>query len=94
MPPSPARKHQYEAAKRAIPPARLAVASTSVAGFWLTPLITSDGAGGKALAELLDLTARGRLRPLVGSEYDLGRAPDALADLLGRRTKGKLVLLP
>ncbi|MFD5388245.1 zinc-binding dehydrogenase, partial [Streptomyces sp. NPDC127074] len=63
-------------------------------GFWLTPLITRDGAGGRALEELLDLTARGRLRPLVGGEYDLGRASDAHADLLGRRTKGKLVLLP
>ncbi|WP_432168075.1 quinone oxidoreductase family protein [Streptomyces sp. bgisy031] len=78
----------------AVAPGRLAVASSAVAGFWLTPLITRDGAGGRALEELLDLTARGRLRPLVGGEYDLGRASDALADLLGRRTKGKLVLLP
>ncbi|MEU1942362.1 zinc-binding dehydrogenase, partial [Streptomyces sp. NPDC020125] len=74
--------------------AHLAAASTAVAGFWLTPLITRDGAGGRALEELLDLTARGRLRPLVGGGYDLGRASDAHADLLGRRTKGKLVLLP
>lgn len=78
----------------AVPPRRLAVASTAVAGFWLTPLLTRDGAGGRALAELIDLTARGRLRPLVGRKYDLGCAPAAHADLLGRRTKGKSVLLP
>ncbi|MFG2138453.1 zinc-binding alcohol dehydrogenase family protein [Streptomyces sp. NPDC048650] len=77
-----------------LPPSRLAVESITVGGFWLVPLITRNGAGGKALEELLDLTARGRLRPLVGSEYDLGRARDAHEDLLGRRTKGKLLLRP
>ncbi|GAA4312520.1 zinc-binding dehydrogenase [Streptomyces venetus] len=78
----------------AIAPGRLAVDSISVAGFWVVPLIARDGAGGAALAELLDLTARRRLRPLVGAEYDLARARDAHEDLLGRRTKGKLVLRP
>ncbi|WP_346427651.1 NADPH:quinone oxidoreductase family protein [Streptomyces sp. AcE210] len=78
----------------AIPPSRLATESITVGGFWLTPLITNNGAGGKALDELLDLAARGRLRPLVGAEYDLGRARDAHEDLMGRRTKGKLILLP
>ncbi|WP_325051375.1 quinone oxidoreductase family protein [Streptomyces corynorhini] len=81
-------------AATAIPPARLAVENITVGGFWLIPLITRDGAGGRALEELLDLTARGRLRPLVGSEYPLERARDAHEDLLSRRTKGKLVLLP
>ncbi|MFI9780838.1 zinc-binding dehydrogenase [Streptomyces sp. NPDC051956] len=77
-----------------IPPTRLAVENITVGGFWLTPLITRDGAGGKALEELLDLTARNRLRPLVGSEYALDHARDAHEGLLSRRTKGKLVLLP
>ncbi|MEU4996191.1 zinc-binding dehydrogenase [Streptomyces sp. NPDC021622] len=78
----------------AIAPSRLAVDSITVAGFWLIPLIARDGAGGAALEELLDLTARRRLRPLVGAEYDLARARDAHEDMLGRRTKGKLVLRP
>ncbi|MEU0173832.1 zinc-binding dehydrogenase [Streptomyces massasporeus] len=78
----------------AITPSRLAVDSITVAGFWVVPLIARDGAGGAALAELLDLTARRRLRPLVGAEYDLARAGDAHEDLLSRRTKGKLVLRP
>ncbi|WP_328635139.1 quinone oxidoreductase family protein [Streptomyces sp. NBC_00356] len=78
----------------AIAPSRLAVDSITVAGFWLIPLIARQGAGGAALEELLDLTARRRLRPLVGAEYDLTRARDAHEDMLGRRTRGKLVLRP
>ncbi|MFE4518680.1 zinc-binding dehydrogenase [Kitasatospora sp. NPDC056783] len=78
----------------AIPPSRLAVDSITVAGFWLVPLLARDGADSVALAELLDLTARSRLRPLVGAEYDLPRARDAHEDLLGRRSKGKPVLRP
>ncbi|WP_326620209.1 zinc-binding dehydrogenase [Streptomyces decoyicus] len=81
-------------AASALAPERLAVESIGVAGFWLVPLIARNGVGGPALEELLDLTARGRLRPLVGAEYDLARARDAHEDLLGRRTKGKLVLRP
>ncbi|MGW7638478.1 quinone oxidoreductase family protein [Streptomyces decoyicus] len=81
-------------AASALAPERLAVESIGVAGFWLIPLIARNGVGGPALEELLDLTARGRLRPLVGAEYDLARARDAHEDLLGRRTKGKLVLRP
>ncbi|MGW9170947.1 quinone oxidoreductase family protein [Streptomyces decoyicus] len=81
-------------AASALAPERLAVESIGVAGFWLIPLIARNGLGGTALQELLDLTARGRLRPLVGAEYDLARARDAHEDLLGRRTKGKLVLRP
>ncbi|MFF7044108.1 zinc-binding alcohol dehydrogenase family protein [Streptomyces massasporeus] len=78
----------------AIAPSRLAVDSITVAGFWVIPLIAKNGTAGAELAQLLDLTARGRLRPLVGAEYDLARARDAHEDLLGRRTKGKLVLRP
>jgi NADPH:quinone reductase len=78
----------------AIAPSRLAVDSITVAGFWVVPLIAKNGAGSAELAELLDLTARRRLRPLVGAEYDLAQARDAHEDLLARRTKGKLVLRP
>ncbi|MEW1753346.1 zinc-binding alcohol dehydrogenase family protein [Streptomyces angustmyceticus] len=78
----------------ALDPSRLAVENIGVAGFWLVPLLARNGAGGPVLEELLDLTARRRLRPLVGAEYDLARARDAHEDLLARRTKGKLVLRP
>ncbi|MFD5477688.1 hypothetical protein [Streptomyces hawaiiensis] len=56
-------------------PSRLAVDSITVAGFWIVPLIARDGTGGAALAELLDLTARRRLRPLAGAEYRPGAGP-------------------
>ncbi|MEU5214167.1 zinc-binding dehydrogenase [Streptomyces sp. NPDC020742] len=75
-------------------PERLAVDNIAVAGFWLIPLLVREGAGGAALDALLGLTARGRLRPLVGAEYGLAQAREAQEDLLGRRTRGKLVLLP
>ncbi|MEU8997525.1 NADPH:quinone oxidoreductase family protein [Streptomyces caniferus] len=81
-------------AASALAPSRLAVENIGVAGFWLIPLLARNGAGGPALEELLDLTARGRLRPLVGTAYDLARARDAHEDLLARRTKGKLILRP
>lgn len=81
-------------AASALAPSRLAVENIGVAGFWLIPLLARNGAGGPALEELLGLTARGRLRPLVGTEYDLARARDAHEDLLARRTKGKLILRP
>ncbi|WP_327653877.1 quinone oxidoreductase family protein [Streptomyces sp. NBC_00483] len=78
----------------AIAPSRLAVDTITVAGFWLIPLIARHGATGTALKELLDLTAHHHLRPLIGAQYDLGRACDAHEDLLGRRTQGKLILRP
>ncbi|MFF9212845.1 MULTISPECIES: zinc-binding alcohol dehydrogenase family protein [unclassified Streptomyces] len=78
----------------AISPSRLAVESLTVAGFWLTPLLVREGTAGAPLQELLDLTARRRLRPLVGGQYPLGQARQAHEDLLARRTKGKLLLLP
>ncbi|MFI1073429.1 zinc-binding dehydrogenase [Streptomyces puniciscabiei] len=78
----------------AVAPSRLAVDSLTGAGFWLTALLVREGAGGAPLEEMFDLTARRRLRPLVGGEYPLGRARQAHDDLLARRTKGKLILLP
>ena len=46
------------------------------------------------MAELLDLTADGRLRPIVGASYPLADARRAHEDLLARRSTGKLCLDP
>ena len=46
------------------------------------------------LAELLALTADGRLRPIVGGEYPLAEARRVHEDLLARRTVGKLLIDP
>jgi NADPH:quinone reductase len=51
----------------------------------------------KAQAALLDelgtLVAEGRLHPVAPATYPLGRAADALRDLLGRRVTGKVALV-
>ncbi|MCP2257433.1 NADPH2:quinone reductase [Streptoalloteichus tenebrarius] len=73
---------------------RLVERNVSMAGFWLAPLLARSGAAGAPLRELLDLVAAGRLRPLVGGEYDLADAAKAHEDLASRRTVGKLVLRP
>ena len=52
------------------------------------------GAYHEPLAELLELTAAGTIRPLVGGDYPLAEARSAHEDLLARRTTGKLILRP
>ncbi|HEY0689498.1 MAG TPA: zinc-binding dehydrogenase [Kribbella sp.] len=72
----------------------LAESNRAVAGFWLRPAMDYPGAYHEPLAELLKLTAAGRIRPLVGGSYQLAEACRAHEDLLARRTTGKLILRP
>jgi NADPH2:quinone reductase len=65
--------------------------SITVAGFWLVHVVRHPGLG-PALEELFSLVRSGRLRPVIGASYPLAQAPQAHADLLSRRTTGKLVL--
>ncbi|MDF3046212.1 MAG: Alcohol dehydrogenase zinc-binding domain protein, partial [Ornithinibacter sp.] len=44
--------------------------------------------------EVLGAVAGGSLRVTIGGRYSLAEAADAYADLEGRRTEGKLLLLP
>jgi NADPH2:quinone reductase len=84
-----------DAGKRGRPPVDPSVLSRrnlTVAGFWLRPALELGYR--EPLAELLSLTARGRLRPVTGSRYPLAEAGRAFADLVGRRTTGKVVLVP
>jgi NADPH:quinone reductase len=46
------------------------------------------------MRELLDLTAAGELRPVVGGTYGLSDAAQAHRDLRARRSVGKLLLDP
>jgi len=48
----------------------------------------------RAMSELFDLVAEGRLRAVPGGEYPLSEARRAHEDLRSRRTVGKLVLDP
>jgi NADPH2:quinone reductase len=46
------------------------------------------------LGELVNLYAAGKLRPAITRTYPLERAPEALTELLERRVKGKIVIVP
>lgn len=65
----------------------------SVTGFALAPLLTPESLRA-GLAELFELAVRGQLVVTIGGRYPLTRAADAHRALEGRRTSGKLVLVP
>jgi NADPH2:quinone reductase len=78
----------------AIDPTRLMKGSKTIAGFWLADCFANPALLGDPLAELFDLTALGKLRPIVGGEYALSDVATAHEDIRARRTVGKLVLDP
>ncbi|MGH8655933.1 MAG: quinone oxidoreductase family protein [Gammaproteobacteria bacterium] len=65
----------------------------SVTGFALAPLLTPESLK-RGLAELFDLAVRGQLKVMIGGTYPLERAAEAHRALEGRRTTGKVVLVP
>lgn len=44
--------------------------------------------------QLIDMVAKGQLRPLVSQRYPLSQAGRALRDMQDRKIKGKAVLIP
>jgi NADPH:quinone reductase len=68
--------------------------SSTVTGFWLPHAFTKPGLMQRALTELFELAAAGKLRVIPGGDYPLAEARRAHEDLLARRTSGKLVLDP
>lgn len=77
-----------------VEPQRLLATSTAIIGFWLMHCIGRPGMLHEPMAELLQLTATGRLRPQVGATYPLSRTRQAHEDMRARITTGKLVLDP
>ncbi|MFI9011749.1 zinc-binding alcohol dehydrogenase family protein [Actinosynnema sp. NPDC053489] len=78
-----------------IPPGKLLVRSTAVAGMWLPHAFALPGrVVHRAMAELFDLVLAGGLRAVPGGEYGLSEVRRAHEDLRSRRTTGKLVLDP
>ncbi|MDX6356757.1 MAG: NADPH:quinone reductase [Streptomyces sp.] len=75
-----------------VQPAQLMGRSRSVVGFWLAHCLGRPGMYREPLAELLAMTAEGRLKPQVGEVYPLSEVARAHQDLRARRTVGKLVL--
>lgn len=75
-----------------VAPEQLMARSQAVVGFWLTRCLARPGMYHEPLAELLEMTAAGRLHPQLGGVYGLSEAARAHQDLRARRTTGKLVL--
>jgi len=75
-----------------VQPAQLMGRSRAVVGFWLAHCLGRPGMYREPLAELLAMTAEGRLKPQVGGVYPLAEAARAHQDLRSRRTVGKLAL--
>jgi NADPH2:quinone reductase len=77
-----------------VAPASLMVGSKSVIGFWLVDCMQDLSMVDEPMRELLDLTAGGRLQPIVGGTYPLADARRAHEDLRARATTGKVILDP
>jgi NADPH:quinone reductase len=75
-----------------VTPRDLMHGSRSVIGFWLTDCVRRPELLSGPMAELMDFTEAGVLRPLVGGAYPLADAARAHQDLRSRRTTGKLIL--
>jgi NADPH:quinone reductase len=73
-------------------PVTLMAGSRTVVGFWLRDCARRPELLSGPMAELLELTQAGALRPLVGAEYPLAEASRAHEDLRARRTTGKVIL--
>jgi NADPH2:quinone reductase len=77
-----------------VDPGRLLARSTAVIGFWLVHIARDPARLAAAVTDILNLTADGSIRPVIGGTYPLDRAADAHRALLSRESVGKLVLDP
>jgi NADPH2:quinone reductase len=77
-----------------IAPNSLMIGSKTVMGFWLVDCMRDLSMLSGPMAELLDLTARGVLTPIVGATYPLADARRAHEDMRARATTGKVILDP
>jgi NADPH:quinone reductase len=68
--------------------------SHAVVGFWLMHCLREPDMVAGPLAELVALTAAGKLRVVEGEAYPMSEVGRAHEDLQARRTSGKLVLDP
>lgn len=68
--------------------------SRAVVGFWLMHCLGRPGMYREPMADLLAMTADGRLKPQEGGRYPLSEVTRAHEDLRARRTYGKLTLDP
>ncbi|CAN2213208.1 Qor NADPH,quinone reductase and related Zn-dependent oxidoreductases [Candidatus Nanopelagicaceae bacterium] len=88
----------YGMASRTAPtpihPGSLMHGSKTVSGFWLANCFASKELLGDVIAELFQLVADGKLKPVIGGTYPLNEAAGAHRAMLARETTGKIVLKP
>lgn len=78
-----------------VDPARLVGRNTAATGFYLGRLMgLRPELVREEVRELLAVWRRGSLRPIVGAEFPLERANDALDLIASRGSTGKVVLVP
>ncbi len=69
--------------------------SCSIVGvFWTSFAARDPKRNQEHLQELLTWFTTGKIKPLISTTYPLSRAADALNDMMNRRVKGNVVLLP
>lgn len=68
--------------------------SQSVVGFWLVHCLGRRDLLEEPLTDLFERTARGELKPVMGTTYPMSDVRLAHEDLQGRRTHGKVLLDP
>ena len=75
-------------------PGSLMHGSKTVAGFWLANCFGKKELMHDVIAELFQLVASGKLRPVIGNTYPLSEAAQAHREMLARETVGKIALDP
>ena len=88
----------YGMASRSAPtpihPGALMHGSKTVSGFWLANCFGSKEMLADVIAELFQLVADGKLKPVIGATYPLSQASTAHKAMLSRETTGKITLDP
>jgi NADPH2:quinone reductase len=75
-------------------PARLMEKNQSVLGFFLPQMMAKSTLYQQSLHELLNYVNSGKLKLMLGGTFSLDEAADVHRLLQGRKTTGKLVLVP
>jgi NADPH2:quinone reductase len=77
-----------------VEPRALMMGSKTLMGFWLVDCMGDPAMLAGPMKELMEMTATGALRPIVGGSYPLENARQAHEDMRARATTGKVVLVP
>jgi NADPH2:quinone reductase len=62
--------------------------------FWGSHLFREPQENESNMRELMDMFEKKQIKPHIDKIYSLEEAPKALQDMMNRRVKGKLVIVP